>query len=93
MYCISITFITLPKHLTSIDKSAFWSCTSLTSITVPAIFDLQLLLGIRLHNNDAGVAYADTVSRLIGKSEPMKFIISKPIFIKIILPFKAREKS
>lgn len=51
MYCISITFITLPKHLTSIDKSAFWSCTSLTSITVPAIFDLRLLLDIRLPKN------------------------------------------
>ncbi|MEC7030805.1 MAG: leucine-rich repeat protein [Pseudomonadota bacterium] len=39
---MSITFITLPKHLTSIDKSAFWGCTSLTSISVPATFDLQL---------------------------------------------------
>lgn len=43
--------------------------------------------------SDAGVAYSDTVSRLLGKAEPMKFTQTKPSFIKRILPFKSKEKA
>ena len=69
---MSITFITLPKHLTSIDKSAFWSCTSLTSISIPATFDLQLLLDIGLPENIEIIRLPMQTTKAVTGSKTLK---------------------
>ena len=76
--CKSLEEITLPEGLTSIGQNAFSACLILEKITVPASFNMDLLLNVGLPENikitllppklaDQGVPQKDSLPQSIAR--------------------------
>jgi hypothetical protein len=70
--CTSLTSITIPDSVTSIDQGAFDGCTSLTSITIPFVSSLHFgyIFGVTegYSTNWSVSAYQDYIYRYIPRS-------------------------